>query len=295
MNSRVLSTDLIDLHTHSTANDGRWTAATLATGAAAAGLRVVALTDHDTVAGTQAFASTARSAGLIAVPGVEVSSWWHDAVHHVLLYGVDVTEPALLAVLEDVRAQAAAAAGRARDRLRARGYALAGLETIAAGREPLPYDVLLAALHSGLGKTFAEVVQYVVEGLGISFAAAADAADVVRASHRAGGIAVLAHPGRAEFGFATASGDDVREMAAQVGLDGLEVYHWSHGPAEELLYGSLARELGLLVSSGSDSHGPNSSHPLRGREVRHCRALLERCGIAVVDAASGELVGGSEG
>jgi hypothetical protein len=71
-------------------------------------------------------------------------------------------------------------------------------------------------------------------------------------------------------------------MAAATGLDGVEVYHWSHGPREEALYGRLAAERGLLVSCGSDSHGPNSKRPLRGHQARMCRALLERCGVEVL-------------
>ncbi len=294
MRARVLPTDLVDLHTHSMANDGRWTAASLAAEAIARGLRVVALTDHDTVAGVQGFARAAQLVGLVSLPAVEMSSWWHGTIYHVLLYAIDPTHPALSALLDGVRGQATGAAARARDRLRARGHSLADLERIAGGQEPLPYHVLLAALRSGLGMTFAEVVRYVVEDLGIRFAAAADMAEVVQVGHRAGGLAVLAHPGRAEFGFAVAAPRDVADMAAMTGLDGLEVYHWSHGPAEESLYGRLAQELGLLVSSGSDSHGPNSSRPLRGREAARCRALLERCGIAVADATGAALVEGSE-
>jgi predicted metal-dependent phosphoesterase TrpH len=281
---RLNASDLVDLHTHSTANDGHWQPETLAAAALAAGIKLVALTDHDTVAGVAPFARAAAQVGLATLPGVEVSSWWEGSIYHVLLLGVDTEHPALSALLAGLRRETVAVAARAAARLRAHGHPLPQLEELAGDAEPLPYHVLLAALRSGLGANFEAVVRYVVADLGISFAAGVPLAESVQAGQAAGGVAVLAHPGRAEFGFAIADPDTVRRMLAASGLDGLEVYHWSHGPAAEATYGRLAAELGLLVSAGSDSHGPRSSHPLRGRAAHLCRALLARCGVEVGDA-----------
>lgn len=293
MRSRITSADLVDLHTHSIINDGNWRPEALAAAAAEAGIRVVALTDHDTLAGAADFGRAAAVVGIQALPGVEVSSWWEGTIYHVLLYGVDVRHPVLTDLLSAVWRAAVDAAARARDDLRGRGYSLPQLEELSGGREPLPYHVLVAALRSGLGASFNEVVRFTAGELGLSFAAGVDMAAAVHACHAAGGVAVLAHPGRAEFGFQRADPETAKRMVRETHLDGVEVYHWSHGPTEIAAYDRLAQELGLLVSCGSDSHGPRSAHRLRGWEAGLCRALLQRCGVEVVDA-SGACAGGNE-
>ncbi|MHB1004305.1 MAG: PHP domain-containing protein [Chloroflexota bacterium] len=276
----VAETDLVDLHTHSVANDGRWRADRLARAAATAGIRVLALTDHDTTMGVGSFADAARFAGVLAIPGVEVSCWWRGSIYHVLLYGVDTRNAELVALLRDLWVEIRAVASRARDQLRERGYVLAELEA-ARGGEFLPVDVIVAAMRAGVASSFPEVVEALVDQMGLSFLAGADMQAAVSAGHAAGGVAVLAHPGRAEFGFTVVGGEVIAEMVAATGLDGLEVYHWSHGPAEVATYSGIAADLGLLVSCGSDSHGPNPPRGLRGHEARLCRDLLARLGVDV--------------
>lgn len=285
MRIRITTSDLVDLHTHSVANDGRWRPDTLAAAAAEADIKVVALTDHDTVAGVADFVSAAEAAGIWALPGVEVNSWWRDDIYHVLLYGVDVGHPVLVDLMTSLWEQTLGAAARGRDELRRLGYGLPQLEELTGGREPLPYHILVAALRSGLGANFEEVVRFVVSELGVSLAAGVDMATVVRAAHAAGGVAILAHPGRAEFGFQQADPPTAKRMVLETGLDGLEVYHWSHGPSEVAAYDRLASEMGLLISCGSDSHGPQSARRLRGWEAGLCRALLERCGVQIAEVS----------
>lgn len=276
----ISEVNLVDLHTHSTANDGRWRPATLARAAANLGISVIALTDHDTTAAVGEFAQEARSAGCIPVPGVEVSCWWNDSIYHVLCLGVDINSPAMIGILHDVWQESVAVAREAASDLNRRGFILDGLERVRRGAF-LPIDVLVAALQKGLAPTFPGVVERLVGQMGLSFAAGTPMERAVSACHAAGGVAVLAHPGRAEFGFTVAGPVEIGAMAEKTGLDGIEVYHWSHGVAEVELYGRLAAERGLLVSCGSDSHGPSSSRPLRGWPARLCRPLLERCGIEV--------------
>ncbi|MHB1414275.1 MAG: PHP domain-containing protein [Chloroflexota bacterium] len=280
---QVAESDLVDLHTHSVANDGRWRPATLAKAASMAGIRVVALTDHDTVAAVPAFAAEAASAGLYALPGVEVSSWWRGAIYHVLLYNVDLRNPRLVATLSSLWGEIKDVAARAVAQLHSHGYELPDLDSLRQGGDLLPIHVIVAAMQGGVAPDFMGVIGALRE-MGISLTAGVDMAEAVAAGHAAGGLAVLAHPGRTELGFTPAGPDAVAEMVAKTGLDGIEVYHWSHGPAEEATYGRLAAERGLLISCGSDSHGPRSKRPLRGREAALCRDLLERCGIEVVSS-----------
>lgn len=278
---RIAERELVDLHSHSVANDGRWRPDTLAQASAGDGIRVAALTDHDTTANVLAFAREAAAVGVYAVPGVEVTCWWRGAIYHVLCLGVDVASPPLQAVLADVWGQTLAVARRAAGELARRGRHLVGLEETRNGAY-LPIDVINAAMRSGIAPTFPETVEVLVGEMGLSFTAGVDMERAIAACHTAGGVSVLAHPGRAEFGFNVATPELVKAMAKETGLDGVEVYHWSHGPTEIALYGRLAAESGLLVSCGSDSHGPNSARPRRGWEARLCRPLLERLEVEVI-------------
>ena len=136
---------------------------------------------------------------------MEVAAGWREgSIFHVLLLGVDAAQPALATLLAGVRHETEAVAARAVARLRRRATRCRSWRELAGGGAPLPYHVLLAALRSGVGENFEGVVRYVVGELGISFAAGAPLADTVRAGRAAGGVSVLAHPGRAEFGFAIA-------------------------------------------------------------------------------------------
>jgi predicted metal-dependent phosphoesterase TrpH len=207
------------------------------------------------------------------------------------LYAVDIHHPRLTGLLADLWSEITRVALEARSELRRRGYALPQLEGLRRDGVFLPVDVMVAAMRAGIAADFQAVVRVLVEEMGISFAAGADMVETVAAAHAAGGVAVLAHPGRAEFGFTRAEPTDVAEMIEAAGLDGIEVYHWSHGPAAVETYGRLAAERGLLVSCGSDSHGPQSLRRLRGWEARLCRELLERCGVAVAGVGRGERTG----
>lgn len=285
MSFRISESDLVDLHTHSTANDGRWVPATLTEAARERGIRVLALTDHDTVKAVPSFMAEARQRGIFPLTGVEVSSWWRGTMQHVLLLNVDLANPRLSSLLAALWAEIQAAVDQGLAALASKGYVFSQLEERRRqGLDVMPVHVLVAGLEAGLAPTFPEVVRFFTEDLKVTFTAGVDMAEAVEAGHAAGGLAILAHPGRAEYGFADNDRASVAAMVEDTGLDGLEVYHWSHGPQEVETYGGLARERGLLVSCGSDSHGPDSQRALRGWEARLCRPLLERMGIEVDSA-----------
>jgi predicted metal-dependent phosphoesterase TrpH len=98
--------------------------------------------------------------------------------------------------------------------------------------------------------------------------------EVIAVAHRAGGLAVLAHPGRSKGIYAIpATAEDVAEMAA-AGLDGIEVLYPSHSAEQRAFYSALAQRHGLLVTGGSDSHHPQQ--PLAAWPLETCQAFLER-------------------
>lgn len=247
----------IDLHCHSTASDGTDTPAELVRNAAAAGLDVVALTDHDTTRG-YAEAVAAVPEGLTLVTGAELSCRLGGVSMHMLAYLFDPEEPELLAERELVRD----------DRVpRARGM-IAKLNELGV---PVTWEQVARIAGDGsVGRPHvatALVDLGVVPTVGDAFTAdwladggrafvekhETDPFEALRLIKGAGGVAVFAHPGAAKRG-RTVPESAIAEMAA-AGLDGIEVDHMDHEPETRARLRGLAKDLGLLTTGSSDYHG----------------------------------------
>ncbi|WP_165990156.1 PHP domain-containing protein [Streptomyces sp. YIM 98790] len=255
----------IDLHTHSTASDGTDSPAGLVRRAAEAGLDVVALTDHDTVAG-HAEAARALPPGLTLVPGCELSCRYGDISLHMLAYLFDPQEPALARERELLRDDRVPRARAMVSRLRELGVPirwervreLAGPDA-AIGRPHIATAMVEAGVIASVSDAFTE--EWIGDG-GRAHASKheLDAFEAVRLVHGAGGVAVFAHP------LAASRGRTVPQTAivelAEAGLDGIEVDHTDHDEPTRALLRGLAGELGLLVTGSSDYHGSRKSVPL---------------------------------
>ncbi|MXQ57696.1 PHP domain-containing protein [Streptomyces sp. XHT-2] len=247
----------IDLHTHSTASDGTDTPADLVRKAAAAGLDVVALTDHDTTRG-HAEALAALPQGLTLVTGAELSCRLDGVSMHLLAYLFDPEEPALLAERELVRD----------DRVpRAKGM-IAKLNELGV---PVTWEqVARIAGNGSVGRPHvasALVELGVVDSVSDAFTSEwladggrayvpkheTDPFEAVRLVKNAGGVAVFAHPAAVKRG-RTVPDSAIAELA-RAGLDGIEVDHMDHDPGTRARLRGLAGELGLLVTGSSDYHG----------------------------------------
>ncbi|MCH0564092.1 MULTISPECIES: PHP domain-containing protein [unclassified Streptomyces] len=251
----------IDLHTHSTASDGTDTPAELVRHAAAAGLDVVALTDHDTTRGYDE-AVAALPPGLTLVTGAELSCRVDGVSMHMLAYLFDPAEPDLLAERELVRD----------DRVpRARGM-IAKLNELGV---PVTWEQVARIAGDGsVGRPHvatALVELGVVPSVSDAFTPEwladggrahvekheTDPFEAIRLIKGAGGVAVFAHPAASKRG-RTVPESVIAELAA-AGLDGIEVDHMDHdAPARARLRG-LAGDLGLLVTGSSDYHGSRKS------------------------------------
>ncbi len=247
----------IDLHTHSTASDGTDTPAELVRKAGAAGLDVVALTDHDTTRG-HADALAALPQGLTLVTGAELSCRLDGVSMHLLAYLFDPEEPALLAERELVRD----------DRVpRAQGM-IAKLNELGV---PVTWDQVARIAGDGsVGRPHvasALVELGVVDSVNDAFTPEwladggrayvpkheTDPFEAVRLVKNAGGVAVFAHPAAVKRG-RTVPESAIAELA-EAGLDGIEVDHMDHDPDTRARLRGLAGELGLLVTGSSDYHG----------------------------------------
>lgn len=242
-----------DLHTHTVCSDGERRPEELVAAAAERGIRVLSVTDHDTIAGLDAAQAEAEARGLEFVTGIELSVTLDDDEIHLLAYHFDPTNEALRRHLDDMRAARRQRAWDMVDRLRAHGLTIADEhleaqldDTNAVGR-PHVAAALVAAGHVSTIRAAFE--SYVGDG-GPGFVAkprvaAADALDLV---HDAGGVGVLAHPGHW-----TSSGQ-IRALV-ECGLDGIEIHHPSHRSTLADYYRRWAAGRDLLLTGGSDYHG----------------------------------------
>jgi predicted metal-dependent phosphoesterase TrpH len=136
---------------------------------------------------------------------------------------------------------------------------------------------MLLLRESGHAVTQAEALRLVTEA-GYR-QATAPLAEVVEATHASGGVCLLAHPGRGEGEIHRYEPDEVEEVLRDVPFDGIEVYYPLHSPMQVEAYAALAKRHGLLVSAGSDSHGPRQRMPI-AYPASQAAALLDRLGVA---------------
>ena len=272
----------IDLHTHSNASDGTDTPAELVRNAAAAGLDVVALTDHDTVAGyAEAVAALPGAAGLTLVTGAELSCQVDGISLHMLAYLFDPADEEFTRERELVRT----------DRFR---RAEAMVERCRALGAPITWDQVRRIAGSGsVGRPHvasalveAGVVADVDAAFSAEWLANGGRADVrkrefdpfeaVRLVRAAGGVTVFAHPAAHKRG-RTVPEQVIADLAA-AGLDGVEVDHIDHdGPTRVRLH-ALAADLGLLATGSSDYHGDRKAVRLGANTTSPevYRALVDR-------------------
>jgi len=257
----------VDLHVHTCRSDGLLEPSALVAAAAAAGVRTLAIADHDTLAGYRDLVAPGAGPlppGLYVIPGLEINAVAGgldvpDGELHVVGLGVDPADDALEAALAAQRGRRQRRFERMAARLRAAGLGvdaqLARLEVTsddALGRPTLARALVAAGFATSVQDAFARFVGrggpgYVPrEGLG--------AVEAIRAIQGAGGIPVLAH-----FFVAPSRRVLLRELI-DAGLRGLEVHHRSFDAATVASVGAVARDLGLLPSGGTDYHGDDETY-----------------------------------
>ncbi|WP_328873693.1 PHP domain-containing protein [Streptomyces sp. NBC_00287] len=247
----------IDLHTHSTASDGTDSPAELVRNAAAAGLDVVALTDHDTTRG-YGEAIAALPEGLTLVTGAELSCRIDGISMHMLAYLFDPEEPALLAERELVRDDRVPRAQGMVARLNGLGVPVTWEQVLriagdgSVGRPHVASALVELGVVPSVGDAFTQ--DWLADG-GRAFVEKheTDPFEAIRLIKGAGGVAVFAHPAAAKRG-RTVPESAIAELAA-AGLDGIEVDHMDHDPDTRARLRGLGKELGLLMTGSSDYHG----------------------------------------
>jgi len=242
-----------DLHLHSTCSDGTERPADIIRRAAELKFTCVSLTDHDTVAGLAEASEEAERLGVELIPGIEISAHINEKSVHILGYLMDIQSEQLQRIISSNQSGRMTRMIRMVAKLNELGYKVdldellnfVGQGTI--GRSLLakflvkkgffkhPEEVFASILGDGKA-VYEPVPKFSPE-------------EVLSLIHMAGGVSSLAHPGFTGI-------DYLIPELVEAGLDGLEVYSSQHDPAVTEKYKRMAEEMDLLVTGGSDSHGP---------------------------------------
>jgi predicted metal-dependent phosphoesterase TrpH len=252
----------VDLHCHSTVSDGLLTPADIARRAHKNGVDVWALTDHDEIGGISVARATANELGMRYVTGVEISVTWGSKTIHIVGLQIDETNAQLIKGLHDTRHGRKKRAMQISDMLAEVGIPNAYQGALHfVGNPDLISRTHFARymVESGACKDIQDVFSnYLVEGKpGYVEHRWAKLKDCLKWIHEAGGVAVVAHPGRYDLSPLQMSA--FLDEFKQLGGRGIEVVTGSHTPDQFVEYAQVAQRYGFLASRGSDFHGPGES------------------------------------
>ena len=250
-----------DLHLHTNFSDGTYTPEELARRASELRLAAVALTDHDTVEGCERMAAACARASLEFIPATELTAEVDGTELHLLGYFVDTQNPRLL---EEMSRFQRVRQNRIREMV-ARlnqldiplqaGAVFAIANCRSPGRPHVARALVMGGFCSNLDEAFERFLKKNRPAWVPKFKISA--LEAIELIHQADGLAVMAHPGLNRA-------DELIPGLVRAGLDGLECFHTKHTPSVGEHYVRLAKELGLLITGGSDCHGLSKGKPLIG-------------------------------
>jgi predicted metal-dependent phosphoesterase TrpH len=294
--SLVLAPDAaIDLHLHTTCSDGAWKPEQLLDYLVGEQFSLAAITDHDRADTAAALQQLALDKHLPVLVGVEMTTLWQDEMTDqrrdemsgllemtdLLCYGFEPDQNTLTDLTQELLHRQRENTREVYENLLRKGYTFSqSADELAAILEKpspeQPHELAALLIRHGYGSGDPSAGRIILEA-GCTFAMN-DLAAVVEAGHRSGGVCLLAHPGHTD-GFVTYDVQMLDKLRQEVPIDGLEVYHSKHTPAQTAMYLEYAQQHHLLISSGSDSHRPEKPPIKYPAELS--RGLLERVGIQI--------------
>lgn len=275
--------DAIDLQMHTTYSDGDWTPDALFDHLAAAGFRVVAVTDHDNLAGVPIMRAAGAARGIHVMPAVEVTTNWSGRPVDLLCFAPDVPGGALADLVRMTEIAQLENTHTVYQELRRQGYTFPRQAEVLARRGGQPVRPVDNAtlLHAHGYAPSPDAALAIITDAGFR-SLTADLAAAVAAAHDSGAVALIAHPGRDESWITRFDAPLLDAVRAEIPLDGIEVRHPTHRPEQVTLFERYVREHGWLQSVGSDSHGPSGRLPIP-YPAALARDLLARCGVQVAE------------
>lgn len=284
MAATARSKSRIDLHLHTTCSDGTLTPAECVARARARGLTIIAITDHDTIDGIASAQEAAAGTELWVLPGIEFNTDYHEKEVHVLGYGFDPQAPALQGALVDMKEGRRQRNYAILDRLAELGLPLEAkrVEEFARGEIVARPHLARAMVQAGYVGSVQEAFDIYLKKDGSAFVERESLTpqQACRAIRESGGLPVLAHPAKLEY----------QQLIAELlpcGLRGLEAYHPEQSPPQRRALRNTAARLGLLVTGGSDSHGPASGRSVELGSVELPARLLEELIAALAETVMG--------
>lgn len=259
---------MIDLHIHSTKSDGTLTPTELVQHAVEQNIKVMSLTDHDTLAGIDEARQEAHRLGVHFIPGIEISAKHPNGSLHILGYGVHDNYCPLLKTLKKFRTLRNRRNRKMIEKLQELGYDITfedlhiGKDNSCIGKPHIAQALIRKNIVSSFDEAFKRFLG--ITGEAYIEKEKFDFKDAIRLIHDAGGVAVLAHPKTLNL-----SNEDLINFIKELkilGLDGIEVYYPKHTEADIQLYLEISQKFDLMVSAGSDYHGANKPDI----EMGHC-------------------------
>ena len=259
----------IDLHTHSSYSDGSLSPRQLVQLAKKRGLRAIALTDHDTVAGVEEALEAGNELGVEVVPGVEISAQHPPGTMHILGYYINASNGRLLEALKKLQQARAARNPKIIERLQALGLEISTTEVLdlSAGQVGRPH-IARALVNKGYVSSIDQAFSLYLKKGAVAYVEKFrfPPKETIAAIREAGGIAVLAHP----FTLGMERPEELFQLLVELremGLEGVEVYYPDHSKEKAVLYEDVAKRLGLVCTGGSDFHGNFRDHSYLGNTL----------------------------
>lgn len=272
----------IDLHLHTTYSDGHWAPSALFDQLEERGVAIASVMDHDQLDHLPEVLALGAERKITVIPGTEVTARWRGTAAHILCYalpGVGFTSAALRIVVDGIRAAMLANTALIYRNLSQQGYNFPRQDKIliTQGGQPVRAgDIGRLLLESGHAATPSQAMSLVYEA-GYR-QATAPLAEVVEAAHASGAVCLLAHPGRGEGEIHRYDPEEIEALLREIPLDGVEVHYPTHTEAQIAAYADLAHRHDLLISAGSDSHGPRQRLPV-AYPATSASALLTHLGL----------------
>jgi len=264
----------VDLHLHTTYSDGSYTPQELVEKAKKLGYSAIAITDHDTIAGIKKSLKAGRKHNLEVIPGVEFNTILNNKEVHILGYFINYQNQELLNLLEKIKKERRERIEKMIDLLKELYNFNITLDEIKAISE----NNILGRGHiarlltkKGYVNTWEEVFdEYIGKGqpayVKRKKISPFEAIDIIK---KANGLPVIAHPG-------LIGDDNTVQQIINYGIEGLEVYYLEHSEKEIKYYNKLAKENSLLITGGSDCHGPKNKDGLRLGKIHLDYSHLEK-------------------
>ena len=251
-----------DLHVHTTSSDCTFTPEEVIEQAAAVGLNMIAITDHDTLDGVAEAQHFGRRAGVEVVPGVEMSVYHGDEEFHVIGLYVNSTNVPFLEKLNEFRKARRERIFEIVEKLKKVGVELDGHEILdlAHGGAPTRAHVARVLVNSGYVRDIYEAFSLYMGDSGPGFVPKRymTVEEAIREIRNVGGVSILAHPGLTDR-------DGYIPLFVEMGLNGLEAFYPTYSRVQTRHYLDMADRMGLLVSGGSDFHGKQKADSPFGR------------------------------